>query len=162
MLAPLLSFRLVVVAALLCVLGGVGSAVAVRDLSRTQSVDNAHDDALAAARQIAVDLTAYDYRHVAADFKRVEDESIGTFHAQFLTQSTGVAPLIVKAKAVSNAEVAGAGLTSVAGDRATAVLALNRTVKNTGNSAGRTDSFAMRMQLQLVRGRWLASAVTFL
>lgn len=141
------------------VAGSALAALSTRQLSGAQHATSVRDQALAAARQIAVDFAAYDYRNLAADFKRVADESTGTFHSQYVTQSTGVHDLIVKAKAVSTAEVAGAGVVESTGSQATVVIALNRVVRNTSVPNGQNDSFGLQIVLMHTHGQWLASQV---
>lgn len=152
--------RAVAVGALLvAVTGAVLVALGARQVSDAQQRVGAGAAALGTARQIAVDFAAYDYRRISQDFQRVAAESTGAFRQQFLTQSAGVQGLIVKARAVSHAEVVSSGLVEAKRDAATVVLALNRTVTNTSVPKGQTDSFGLQMVLVRVHGRWLASQV---
>ncbi|MDQ1696054.1 MAG: Mce-associated rane protein [Frankiaceae bacterium] len=152
-----------VAAAVGCLVVGVaGSALAAfgaRQVSRSADVSAIREQALGAARQIAVDFAAYDYHHLARDFQRVADESTGAFRKDYLTQSAGVQDLIQKAKSVSIAQVAGAGVVEADAARATVVLAVNRTVKNTSVPNGQTDSFGLQITLLHLHGQWLASDV---
>jgi Mce-associated membrane protein len=117
-------------------------------------------EALAAGRQIAVDFAAYDYRHLQDDFRRVVRESTGSFRKHYETSFNGVQDLIIKAKAVSQAEVDGAGVVDASGRSATVVVAVSRTVKNTSVPKGQTDSFGLQIVLRHVGDRWLATQVT--
>jgi Mce-associated membrane protein len=153
---PLLVAALVLVVALA---GAVLTALSVRSVSRSEGHESVSREALAAGRQIAVDFAAYDYRHIAEDFKRVADESVGKFHKDYLTQSTGVHELIVKAQAVSTAEVASAAVVDAGPSSATVVVALNRTVKNKSLDKPQNDSFGVEIALVHQGDRWLASDV---
>jgi Mce-associated membrane protein len=124
-----------------------------------QAAADLSERALAAGRQIAVDFAAYDYRHIAEDFKRVADESTGKFHQDYLTQSTGAHDLIVKARSVSTAEVASAGLVNSSERQATVVVALNRTIDNRSLQQPQNDSFGLEITLLFQQGHWLASEV---
>jgi Mce-associated membrane protein len=155
-MAPLLSAVAIVIAVAAAVL----AALSARQMSAAEHDSSVRDGALAAGRQIAVDFAAYDYRHLAEDFKRVADESTGEFKKQYLTQSTGVHDLIVKAKSVSTAEVASAGVVSVDDNRATIVIALNRTVDNESLKQPQSDSFGLQIVLLHRGDRWLATEVT--
>ena len=141
------------------VFAAVLAALSVRSVSASQEDAALSTEALAAARQIAVDFAAYDYRHINDDFKRVADESVGSFHQKFLTSSASVRDLIVKAQSVSTAEVASAGVADVTSSRATVVVALNRTVDNTSLKKPQSDSFGVEITLVHQHGRWLASDV---
>lgn len=151
---------LAVVAIMVAVGAALLAALTARQLSSHQSQLDVRQAALTAGRQIAVDFAAYDYRHIAEDFKRVADESTGEFHKQYVTQSAGVHDLIVKAKSISTAEVASAGVLSANDTRATIVIALNRTVSNTSLDQPQSDSFGLQIVLLHKGDRWLASAVT--
>lgn len=153
---PLLS----VAALLIAVVAAVLAALTARQMSDAEHESSVRAGALAAGRQIAVDFAAYDYRHIAEDFKRVADSSTGKFHAEYLTQSAGAHDLIVKARSVSTAEVASAGLVSADERRATVVVALNRTIDNRSLQQPQNDSFGLQITLLFQRGRWLASEVT--
>jgi Mce-associated membrane protein len=139
------------------VAASVLSALSIRAVSRSEGASAVSVEALAAGRQIAVDFAAYDYRHIAEDFKRVADESVGEFHKQYLTGSTGVHEDIVKLKAVSTAEVASAAVVNATPTRATVVVAVNRTVDNTRLEQPQKEYFGVEISLVHQRGRWLAS-----
>lgn len=128
-------------------------------LSDHDTAQDLRNQVLGAARQIAVDFAVYDYRHIDADFTRVANESTGKFKSQFVTQSAGVRELIIKAKAVSKAEIAAEGLVEASSGRASVVIALDRTVTNTSAPNGQRDSFGLEIDLLRVHGKWLASGV---
>ena len=114
---------------------------------------------LSVGRQVAIDFAVYDYRHIDADFTRVANESTGKFKSQFVTQSAGVRELIIKAKAVSTADIAAEGLVDAGARHASVVVALDRTVTNTSAPKGQRDSFGLQIDLVRVDGKWLASGV---
>jgi Mce-associated membrane protein len=146
----------------LAVIAGVGAAAAgagAVKLSDHDDASNLHSAVLSAARQIAVDFAVYDYRHIDADFTRVANESTGSFKSQFVSSSAGVRELIIKAKAVSKAEIAAEGLVGASPKRASVVVALDRTVTNTSAPKGQHDSFGLQIDLVRVNGHWLASGV---
>jgi len=139
--------------------GGVLAAVGAQHLSHQQSLDDARSSALAAGRQIAVDVATYDYRHIDADFTRVSDEATGKFQSDFTTQSAGVRDAIVAAKAVSTAQVASAGIVNATTSSAQVVVALNRTVTNSQAPKGTQSALGVQMFLVKRGGRWLATDV---
>ena len=144
------------------VLGTAGAALAAfaaHQVSDRSGSESLREQALSAGRQIAVDFSAYDYRHLHQDFSQVVSEATGSFKSQFATSSAGVQDLIVKAKAVSTAEIASAGVVDAGPRSATVVVAVNRTISNTGVPKGQKDSFGLRITLRRIDGRWLASDV---
>jgi Mce-associated membrane protein len=147
-------------ALVLCTAAAAMAGVAAKQLSGGDNRAAYRDQALASARQIAVDFAAYDYRHLQADFKRVVSESTGPFKAQYASQSAGVQDLIIKAKAVSTAEIASAGVVDAGPRSASVVVALNRTVSNTSVPSGQKDSFGIQIDMRRIGGRWLADKVT--
>jgi Mce-associated membrane protein len=128
-------------------------------LSQVTSQQQQREQVLAAGRQIAVDFASYDYRHIDADFSRVANEATGDFKKQFVTQSAGIRPYVVKAKSVSTAQVASEGLVDIAPASATVVIALDRTIKT--STAPNGQQAALGVEIDLVRqgDKWLASGV---
>lgn len=139
--------------------GGAVAAVGTHRLSGVEASGADRTRALSAARQIAVDFFAYDYRHIDADFTRVADESSGSLRSDFVKQSAGVRGLIVQAKAVSTAQVAAAAVVTASSNSARVLLALNRTVTNTSAPNGQTNSIDLEMDLVRKSGHWFATQV---
>jgi Mce-associated membrane protein len=135
------------------------AAVGARQLSQQASLSDARASALAAGRQIAVDVASYDYREIDKDFTRVSNEAAGKFLTDFSTQSAGVRDAIVSLKAVSVAQVASAGAVNVSADSAQVIVALNRTVTNAQAPKGTNSAFGVQMFLVKRGGRWLATQV---
>jgi Mce-associated membrane protein len=149
-------------ALVLCTAAAGLAAVGARQLSHREDASSLREQALAAGRQIAVDFAAYDYRHLQQDFDRVVNETTGALRTQYASQSAGIQDLVIKAKAVSTAEVKSAGLVGAGSKGATVIVALDRLVKNTSAPNGQPDSFGMQIVLRKIHGRWLASSVKFL
>jgi len=149
----------VVALAVVAMAATAATAAGAVKLSNHDQKKALRSEVLATARQVAVDFAVYDYRHIDADFSRVANESTGTFKSQFVTQSAGVRELIIKAKAVSKAEIAAEGLVDAATNHASVVVALDRTVTNTSTPKGQRDSFGLEIDLLRVNGKWLASGV---
>src|SRR5690348_4767657 len=125
--------------------GGALVVVQERTLSHDNAVAAARTQALSAARQIAIDFFSYDYRHIDADFARVVAEATGKLRADFVTQSAGVRELIVKAQAISTAQIASAGVMNASTGKATVIVALNRTIANTSAPRGQTNAVDLQM-----------------
>ena len=151
-----------VTAFVLAVGGGALAAVQTHQLSDRAAVAakvDQQNEALAAGRQIAVDFVAYDYRHIDADFTRVVSESVGQLSKDFATQAASVRDLIVKAKAISTATIAKAGIVSMTATTARILVSLDRTVVNTSAPNGQSNAVDLELDLVHQHGRWLASAV---
>jgi Mce-associated membrane protein len=139
--------------------GSALAAVGAGQVSRSGDRTSLRQQVLAVGRQIAVDFSAYDYRHLKQDFDRVVSESTGGFRTEFQTSSAGLQDVIIKIKAVSTAEVASAGLVSASPTDATVLVAVNRRVTNTSAPNGQSDSFGLQISLRHIGGRWLASRI---
>lgn len=146
-------------ALVVAVAGAALAAAGAQRLDDSQHTAANRTSALAAGRQIAVDIAEYDYRHIDQDFSRVDAEATGTFKQQFGTSAAGVRDAIVTVKAVSTAQVASAGVVTAGSRSATVVVALNRTVVNAQSPKGTTSAFGLQITLQRKSGRWLASQV---
>jgi Mce-associated membrane protein len=145
--------------AVIAVAGAATAGAGAVKLSHHDDTTDLNAQVLSVARQIAVDFAVYDYRHIDADFTRVANESTGTFKSEFVSSSAGVRELIIKAKAVSKAEIAAEGLVGASPKHASVVVAIDRTVTNTSAPKGQHDSFGLQIDLVQVRGHWLASGV---
>jgi Mce-associated membrane protein len=139
--------------------GSALAALGVRQVSRSDDRSALRQQVLAVGRQIAVDFSAYDYRHLKQDFDRVVNESTGGFRKEFQTSSAGLQDVIIKIKAVSTAEVASAGVVTASPTDATVLVAVNRRVTNTSAPNGQSDSFGLQLTLRHIGGRWLASKI---
>src|SRR4029079_6534460 len=122
--------RAVVALAVIAIAGAATAGAGALKLSHHDDTADLNSQVLSAARQIAVDFAVYDYRHIDQDFTRVANESTGSFKSQFVSSSAGVRELIIKAKAVSKAEIAAEGLVGATPKHASVVVALDRTVTN--------------------------------
>jgi Mce-associated membrane protein len=139
--------------------GAALTAVGARQASDQHELSKARVQALAAGRQIAIDIASYDYRTIDRDFTRVSNEATGKFLSDFSTQSAGVRDAIVAVKASSNAQIASAGTVNVSLGTAQVIVALNRTVTNSQAPKGTQSAFGVQMFLVKRGDRWLASQV---
>jgi Mce-associated membrane protein len=99
---------------------------------------------------------SYDYQHLSADFTAAEKLMTPSFKADYTSQTTrNVKGPAVKFKAVSVATIEGAGVASMSSSRATVLVFVDQTVRNSQLSAPRLDR--SRVQVSLVRtdGKWL-------
>ena len=123
--------------------------------------DTGRDDrmaALAAARQVAVDYTTYDYHHLRADFDRLKAESTGkTMLDQISTALEDGVPLLVRGKVVSEGHVLSAGVADAKDNRVAVVAAVDATVTNTVAPTGTPRRYRFQLIMTKVDGKWLVS-----
>ncbi|WP_091194134.1 hypothetical protein [Micromonospora narathiwatensis] len=128
-----------------------------------RATDQARRDAVAAARQAAVNFVSVSAASVDRDLHRITAGATGDFKDEFTRGQAQVRTAVVENKVQSQGSVLRAGL--VSGDRRHAVVlvAVDATVKNVKAPEGRPSHY--RIQLDLVRDRdsgdWLVSRLQF-
>ena len=127
-------------------------------ITRDQAAQD-RDDALAAARQYAVDLTTYDFSSVDADFRRFARHGTKAFQASYAATIAAAKPAIVKAQSRSLGTVVGAGLESYGGGRAGVLLAVDQEIRSANQTGASVDRSRIRMTLRHVGNGWLVSSV---
>jgi Mce-associated membrane protein len=123
------------------------------DSSPSSATTTAVENAASAGAKAAL---SYDYRHLSADFSAAEKLMTPSFKADYINQTTrNVKAPAAKFHAVSVATIEGAGVASLSSSRATVLVFVDQTVRNTQLSAPRLDR--SRVQVSLVRshGTWL-------
>lgn len=136
------------------------AALAVQAV-RYDRVDDRRDDVLRAARQSALNLTSIDNREFAADVARVLEGSTGAFRTDFEARSKDLESVLKENQVVSQGTVIDAGLVRDDERSATVLVVVDSEVKNTAAPDGRVNTYRMRLELELVDGRWLTSMLEF-
>jgi Mce-associated membrane protein len=116
-------------------------------------------NALAAARQYAVDMTTYDFSSVDADFRRFSRHGTKAFQTSYAATIAAAKPAIVKAQSRSLGTVVGAGLESYGGGRASVLLAVDQEIRSASQQGASVDRSRIRMTLQHLGNGWLVSSV---
>ena len=123
--------------------------------------DDRREDALRAATQSALNLTSIDNREFDADVARVLAGSTGAFKTDFETRSKDLEAVLTENQVVSQGKVIEAGLVRSDERTATALVVVDSEVRNTAAPEGRVNTYRMRLELELVDGRWLTSQLEF-
>jgi Mce-associated membrane protein len=128
-----------------------------------RALAEAHQQALAAAKQTTVNFVSVSASSVDRDLQRITAGATGEFKEQFTRGETQVRSAVVENKVESKGTVLRAAL--VSGDRRSAVVlvAVDATVKNVHAPAGRPAHY--RIQVDVTRdpgsGKWLVSRLQF-
>ena len=118
-------------------------------------------DAVAAARQSALNFTSLDYRHYGRDSRNVLKGATGDFKKQFGAQTRELTKLVTKNKSVSEGKILEAGLVR-AGERSARVLVVaDSKVTNIAAPEGRARNYRLQLDMVLREGRWLTSDIEF-
>ncbi len=137
-------FGLVVVISLTTMLCWYGFRV--HQAQQTQAARSAF---LQVARQGALNLTTIDWRHADADVRRILDSATGEFYNDFAKRSQPFVEVLQQAKATTVGTITEAGLESLTGDTAQALVAVSVQTSN----AGETDPVprVWRMRITVAR-----------
>lgn len=128
-----------------------------------RTLDAAHQQALAAAKQTTVNFVSVSASSVDRDLQRITAGATGEFKDEFVRGQAQVRAAVVENKVESSGSVLRAAL--VSGDRrtATVLVAVDATVKNVKAPEGRPSHY--RIQVDVTRdpdtGRWLVNRLQF-
>jgi Mce-associated membrane protein len=128
--------------------------------TRSADADAARrSDALTAARQEAVNLTSQDYHTVDADLGRMADGATGQLRADLEQRAAEAKQVVLKNKAVARGVPVDAGLITMNGDQAAAIVAVDSTVSSAGGTPT-TRRYRFQLDLSRVGDRWLVANLT--
>jgi Mce-associated membrane protein len=116
---------------------------------------------LAAARQGALNLTTISYTEVDADIKRILDSATGKFHDDFQNRSQPIVEVVKQAQSRSQGTVTEAGLESVQGNTAEALVAVAVTTSNAAAAQQQPRAWRMRISVQKMGEQAKVSNVEF-
>ena len=116
---------------------------------------------LQAARRGALNLTTISYTEVDADIKRILDSATGAFYDDFQKRSQPFVDLVKQAQSKSLGTITQAGLESVQGDTAQALVAVSVTSSNAGAAEQQPRAWRMRISVQKVGDTAKVSNVEF-
>jgi len=131
-----------------------------RALAERAEIQNRHD-ALAAARQIAVNFSTLDYRTFDRDIARVTGAATGGFRTDFAGQAAQIKSVVVANKSVSTGQVAQVAIVTSTANTARVLLALDATVTNTASTTPTARHYRVQLDLTKVNGQWRANQLQF-
>ncbi|HET7532251.1 MAG TPA: hypothetical protein VFJ83_03815 [Nocardioidaceae bacterium] len=132
-----------------------------RDAYTAHRTDQAHAEAVAAARQLAVNFVTVDFQQVDKDTARVRAGATGTFLKSYTTSVEELKKVIVQNKTVSRAERTEAALVSGDLDSAVALVGVVAPTTNTSVPDGEKKTYRMRLELRKVSDAWKVENLEF-
>ena len=115
------------------------------------------------ARKTAIDyaqvLTSVDSNNVDQNFAAVLGGATGEFKAMYTKASVQLRQLLIDNKATAHGTVVDSAIQSESKDKVVVLLMVDQTVTNTARPDGRVDRTRMKLTMDKVDGRWLASKV---
>lgn len=119
--------------------------------------------AATAGQRAAVDyaqvLTSIDSSKVDDDFAAVLNGATGDFKDTYTKASVELRQLLIDNKAAARGTVVDSAVQSKSADQVVVLLMVDQTVSNTARPDPRVDRSRMKMTMQKISGRWLASKV---
>ena len=122
-----------------------------------RSVERAREQALEVAQDTAEEVLSYDHRRMADDIAEAEAVSTGRLLEQYRDATEGLVEQAEEGSAVVRADVQTASVESASQDRVSVLLFVDQTTVREGLAEPLTEQNRIRLTLQRVDGRWLAS-----
>jgi Mce-associated membrane protein len=145
---------------LACLLMAVAAVALLLQQLRAGDTDEARTDALAAARDAARALFAYDHERLDEDFARGLAVSTGAFRDEYTrTTNEVVRPLAEEYDVVVRVDVNDAGVVDAGPGEATVLVFVNQITTSTRVEGAKIDQNRVRMHLVMRDGRWLVDDV---
>jgi Mce-associated membrane protein len=116
---------------------------------------------LQVARQGALNLTTIDHADVDADIQRILDSATGTFYDDFQQRAPTFVEVVKQARSKTAGTITEAGLESVAGDSAQALVAVSVETSNAGADDQQPRNWRMRIAVQKIGDELKVSNVGF-
>ncbi|MEV0646528.1 hypothetical protein AB0I28_14820 [Phytomonospora sp. NPDC050363] len=129
--------------------------------------DDAHTDAVSAARQHVRSFMTTAAGSVDADLDRIESVTTGTFNEEWAKQKAGLRETIVANQATSSGEILSAAVVydnpdfPTDGDSTGVILAADARVTNVNAPDGRVVHYRVIVAMDLVDGEWLIGKLEF-
>jgi Mce-associated membrane protein len=132
-----------------------------REWYAARQVEAAQAQAVAAARQLAVNFVTVDYEKVDADTARVKAGATGEFLKSYGASIDELKKVLVANKSISTVQRSEVALVSGDVDSAVALVGVVAPTKNTAVPNGETKTYRMRLELQKVGQDWKVENLEF-
>ena len=123
------------------------------------TLTKAGQDAQQTAINYAQVLTSIDSNNLDQNFAEVLNGATGDFKDMYTKDSMQLRQLLVDNKATAHGVVIDSAIQSESEDKVTVLLLVDQTVTNTARPDARSDSSRMKITMEKVDNRWLASTV---
>ena len=124
-----------------------------------QALTNAGQDARQTAINYAQVLTSIDSNNLDENFAEVINGATGDFKDMYTKDSMRLRQLLIDNEATAQGVVIDSAIQSESKDKVTVLLLVDQTVTNTARPDARSDSSRMKITMEKVDNRWLASKV---
>lgn len=156
--------RYAVVGAVSAILIGalVFSGVVGWKVWRQHQIDAAGQQAQAIAVPYTEILTSIDTNSVDENFRQILNGSTGELKNEFTKASVQLRQLLVDNKAAAHGKVVNSAIQSQSPDKVVLLMMVDQSITNTQRPDPRVDRSRMRITMEKIDGRWLASKLEYL
>lgn len=148
-------------AALVLVAAVALGATRGREAYTAHQTQEAHAEAVAAARQLAVNFVTVDYQKVDQDTARVRSGATGTFLDSYTKSVAELKKVIVANQTVSTVERTESALVSGDLDSAVVLVGVVAPTTNTSVPDGEKKTYRMRLELRKASDAWKVENLEF-
>lgn len=128
-------------------------------LAEQHTLAKAGQDAQQTAINYAQVLTSIDSNNLDQNFAEVLNGATGDFKDMYTKESMKLRQLLIANKATAHGVVVDSAIQSESKDRVVVLLLVDQTVTNAARPDSRVDRSRMKITMEKVDGRWLASKV---
>lgn len=145
--------------ALALVVSLVGWFFTWRSLDHSKDLDRAGDQATAAAREAAVQMTSYNYKTLDKDFAWVEEAGTARFQEYFADASAKAKPLVTGLQATAKGQVVDAAPKVKDAKHVSVLLYVDQTITSASKKGADVDQPRVTMKMVLQNDKWLVDSV---
>lgn len=128
----------------------------------TDPVAGRREPALAAARQVALDLSTVGADNAEAQLRKLDEATTGALREEFRGYAPYL-PAVLREQQISwTATVDAAGLERIDAERAVALVAVSATATSTEIPDGQLRQYRLAIELRRADSRWLASSIAYI
>ncbi|KAA9160487.1 hypothetical protein FPZ12_016765 [Amycolatopsis acidicola] len=149
------------VLALLAVAAVILGAILGSAALKSRRTDSDRAAALASAKQEVINLLTISGQTVDTDVRSLLDGATGQFKSDFAGQQDTFVNVVKQQQVISTGDIKSAGIVSLSGDSAKALVAGHATVKNTQSPQGEERNYRLSVDLRRSGDRWLVAQVEF-
>lgn len=132
------------------------------DVDRLESAAVTRAEVLEQARGLAVALTTYDYRDLAAQQRLLEQGSTDAFQQKFAETNKTLAPMFAQLEATAKGTIVDAAVQKVDGDLATVLVFADQSASSKQSAEPTNQASRLRMHLVRHGDTWLLDSVDLL
>ncbi|MBB4855556.1 Mce-associated membrane protein [Mycobacteroides chelonae] len=156
--------RYAAIGALAAVLIGalVLSGIVGSKVWRQHQIDAAGEQALAVAIPYTETLTSIDSNDIDESFRRILNGATGDLKKDFTPASVQLRQLLLDNKATSHGKIVNSAIQYKSTDKVVLLMMVDQSITNTQRPDPRVDKSRMKITMEKIDGRWLASKLEYL